>query len=316
MNDRERIPLFNRIKLIAFVLINIIFGITTAPKAELLPLEYDGVNPGELAAYIYTNNIPTKSLLVLLHGCGQDSQTFTKKTGLLEAAERKNFMLLLPQQTKSNNAQLCFNWFSPIDQHGDKGESASIIAMINFVKSKYAITDIYIAGLSAGGSMTSNLISLHPGLFHSAAIISGIGYPCADDLVKAISCMKNGMVQDLLGPATILLNQQKQSVQWPNLSVITGTSDNIVNPKNSNQLAELWSLILHTNTTETKQISGASLHIKRNQQNNKFVSLIEIDGMGHGWPVNSEQEFGGKPSMFVPEASISAANYIINLWAL
>lgn len=308
--------MFKSIKLIALVLINITYGIATAPKAELLPLEYDGLNPGELAAYVYTTNKPTKSLLVLLHGCGQDSQAFAQQTGLSEAAELKNFMLLLPQQTKNNNAQLCFNWFSPIDQKGDKGEAASIVAMINFIKSKFAITDIYIAGLSAGGAMVSNLISLHPELFHSAAIISGIGYPCADDLVKAISCMKSGMGQELENSVKTLINQQKKSALWPNLSVITGTADGIVNPKNSNQLAEQWSHILGTNETETKQLNGASLRTMRNQQSNKFVSLLEVDGMGHGWPVNPEQKFGGNSAPFVPEVAISATNYIINLWRL
>lgn len=313
--------MFNWTKLIAFILINLTFWITTEARAGLIPLENDSLNPGELDAFIYTTNKPTKSLLVLLHGCGQNSQTFAKQTGLLEAAKSNNFMLLLPQQIKKNNAQLCFNWFSTIDQKGDNGEAASIVTMIQLIKSKYAVTDIYIAGLSAGGSMTSNLISLHPELFHSAAIISGIGYPCANNLVKAISCMKNGMDENGMDKsakrlAKMLINQQQKSIQWPNVSIITGTSDGIVNPKNSYQLVELWRHILGTNEIETKQLKGASIQVMRNKQTNKVLSLIEIKGMGHGWPVNAEQTFGGSSAPFIPETPISATNYIINLWAL
>lgn len=309
-------PLFYRNKLLFLLIIILSIKVVPDSQAAVLPLKFDTHNPGKLSASFYTSNKPSNSLLVLLHGCGQNSIQFAKQNGFLEAAKSKNFILLLPQQNKNNNIQLCFNWFNSIDQKGNNGEAASIIGMINYIQSKYAITDVYIVGFSAGGSMASNLISIYPERFRAAAIVGGIGFPCADNLMKAFACMKNGMVLNINEVAEKLMQSQPKTVKWPNLLIITGTEDSIVNPINSIQLGSLWSRILKTQKVETKQLKNISIKIYTNLQNHKYVKLLKVKGMGHGWPVNTSQPLGGHVNKFLPEDSIGATNYIISLWDL
>ena len=61
---------------------------------------------------------------------------------------------LLPEQQRGNNPNLCFNWFSREDTARDKGEAASIAAMISAMVAKHALDParVFITGLSAGGA--------------------------------------------------------------------------------------------------------------------------------------------------------------------
>ena len=283
-------------------------------SAAVIALDDFAKNPGELSASLFQPEKPSQSLVVLLHGCAQNALVLAEQTGLLEAAKIKGFYLLMPQQSKTNNVQLCFNWFSKTDQAGEQGEAASIMAMIESVTQEYNIANTYLAGLSAGGAMASGLAAENPDKFHSLAIIAGVAYPCADDLVKAISCMKNGMGEPVSKSAKKLLASHTEKTVWPNLTVITGAKDTIVNPKNSEHLAEQWRLIIAATETATEQLDGAKIQTHSNSK--QSVQLIEVEGMGHGWPVNPEQTFGGSTALFLPTTVISATNYLVNLWAL
>ncbi len=51
--------------------------------------------------------------------------------GWSSLATRYGFALLMPEQQASNNANGCFNWFSPEDTARDSGEACSIRQMID-----------------------------------------------------------------------------------------------------------------------------------------------------------------------------------------
>ncbi|MCP4274086.1 MAG: PHB depolymerase family esterase, partial [Gammaproteobacteria bacterium] len=289
---------------------------TATVNAELLPLEDFGDNPGELTAFYYQPDKPTRSLVVLLHGCGQDARKFAKDSGFQDAAEQSGFALLIPQQQKANNLQLCFNWFSPADYSLNQGESRSILSMIENIKTKLGTTKTYLAGFSAGGAMVSSLLSLQPSNYESGAIIAGVVFPCADTLLKAISCMKNGAQESTDELARQIIQQNNNKDQWPSLHLIAGKNDPIVNPVNSNQLAKQWGVILSTEDSVTENIGGIEKTIKRNKQTQKYVELIVIKDLGHGWPVNPEVKFGGKVAPFVLKSPLSTVDHLLKSWQL
>ncbi|MCJ8297276.1 MAG: PHB depolymerase family esterase [Colwellia sp.] len=166
--------------------------------ANFQPLNSFGDNPGELTASYLSPSKQAKSLVVLLHGCVQKGETLAKQSGFVALAKQYNFTLLLPQQSQKNNVKSCFNWFSEQDSAKDQGEVLSIKNMISAVKTQAGIEQVYIAGLSAGGAMTSALLTHYPDLFSAGAVIAGLPYPCANDLAKAISCMRNGPSQSAI----------------------------------------------------------------------------------------------------------------------
>lgn len=285
-------------------------------NAELLPVIDFGDNPGDLTAFYHQPDKSAKSLVVLLHGCGQDARQFAKDSGFLDAAEQSGFALLIPQQQKANNLQLCFNWFSPTDYSLNQGESRSIMEMIEFIKSKLGTSKTYLAGFSAGGAMASSLLSLHPGEFQSGAIIAGVVFPCADTLLKAISCMKSGAQGSVEELATQVVKQNKNSDQWPSLHLIAGENDNIVNPVNSSQIANQWGIMLSTEDSDSENVGGIVKTLKRNNDTQKYIELIVIKDLGHGWPVNPEVKFGGKVAPFVIKSPLSAVVHLLKSWQL
>jgi len=268
-----------------------------------------GENPGQLTASIYSPKHPS-AMLVLLHGCTQNAEQLAELSGFLGQAKHHNLALLLPQQAKTNNAAGCFNWFSPVDQSKNSGESLSIVNMINTVKQQYNIKPVYLVGVSAGGAMASNLLVHYPNLFAGAGIIAGIPYPCADNLIKAISCMKSGASISGKALANALTTKNKQ---WPNLVVITGENDQVVNPENSRQMAEQWLVLKAINTAGHQDIIEGQTRTSWTKDNST-VELIVIKNIGHGIPVNPNIKNAGEPAPFLLKSQFSAAKYLTEKW--
>lgn len=87
-----------------------------------------GSNPGALRARRHIpEGLPEgASSVVVLHGCTQTAADYDYGSGWSRLADRHGFALLFPEQRRSNNATLCFNWFVPGDIRRDAGEALSI----------------------------------------------------------------------------------------------------------------------------------------------------------------------------------------------
>ncbi|WNC68748.1 PHB depolymerase family esterase [Thalassotalea nanhaiensis] len=274
-----------------------------------------GSNPGNLSASFITSSKTSDKLVVLLHGCVQNGEQFAEQSGFVDLAEKHQFNLLIPQQSDQNNIQGCFNWFSPQDQQRDKGEALSLKQMIETLKEQTQVTKVYIAGLSAGGAMASAMLINYPDLFDAGAIISGIAYPCADNLTKAISCMRNGpsqTIEELVQQAKAIQPEQKD---WPRLVVFTGEQDKVVAPINAESIAQQW-LGLSGISTPPQQFkhTGYQQQQWRSDSGLLAVEMFLIADMGHGIAINSSIESGGSEAPFLLNAPLSAANEIIKFW--
>lgn len=322
-------------KVNGFLLFTLVMGFS-ATSVEAKPIETDitpnmtntvfiplvnfGENPGELLASYYVANSQTKSnnnvvhnkLIVLLHGCGQSGEMLSRQSGLLDLAKRHHFSLLIPQQVSTNNATACFNWFSKPDQTKEQGETLSIMNMLRTVQSQFDLQQVYIVGLSAGGAMASNLLSQYPEKFAAGAVIAGIPFPCADNLVKAISCMKSGSDLTAQQQAQSILAINKGVTSWPQISIISGNNDSIVNPKNALNMAHQWRHLHQiSEQPHTEKTSNVSTTYWGKLKN---VELIQLNNIGHGFPVNPNIEGGGTVAPFVVETELSAAQYLVGKW--
>jgi len=286
-------------------------------SANFKTLTNFGDNPGELNVSYFQPKSETSAIVVLLHGCVQNAEALAKNSGFLALAQQSNFTLLLPQQKASNNVKSCFNWFSDLDSSKDRGEMLSIKNMILSLKSKVKAQQVYIAGLSAGGAMATAMLANYPSLFTSGAIIAGLPYPCANDLIKAISCMRAGPSQTIDELVQKARSINKKTQHWPKLLVITGTEDKVVNPKNSKDLALQWAN-LSTAKAESVKDLAVDHQIKSwlNSNNELQVQLIEINDIGHGMSVNPLIKHGGVEGDFLLKSSISSAISVVDFWGL
>ena len=93
-------------------------------NAELV--EDFGSNPGNINMHIYIpESMPANAPLVIsLHGCLQDVETYNK-VGWKKLADTWKFYLIFPEQKRSNNLYRCWNWFQAENIKRDQGESKS-----------------------------------------------------------------------------------------------------------------------------------------------------------------------------------------------
>jgi len=162
-----------------------------------------GSNPGNLLMFTYVPdriNNPAP-LVVVLHGCKQESPLFAEEAGWMQIADRLGLVLAIPGQKKDNNQNNCFNWFSLADIERDQGEALSIKQMVDKVKSDHNIDSnkVYATGLSAGGAMTSVMLATYPDVFAGGGIVAGLPYRCAENVVDALRCMSTGHPSNLPG---------------------------------------------------------------------------------------------------------------------
>lgn len=173
-------------------------------------------------------------LMVMLHGCLQDLNTFAKETGMNEIAEKYNFAVLYPEQSYQNNVWKCWNWFKPENQTRD-GELAIIAGMVEEMKKSFPVNaqKIYVAGLSAGGAMASNLAACYNDIFSGAAIHSGLEYAAAKTEDEAHQVIKNGSTHNIKKSALDASKCSGPNARPIAIFAIYGRQDEFVNTVNT-----------------------------------------------------------------------------------
>ena len=155
-----------------------------------------GSNPGKLKMFKHIpDQLPTSAaLVVVMHGCKQNARTFTDEAGWTLLSDKLHVALVMPEQQQANNQNNCFNWFDPADNVRDRGEALSVKQMVDKMKADHSIDPnrVFVTGLSAGGAMTSVMLAVYPDVFTGGAIIAGLPYGCANNLVDALQCMQTG----------------------------------------------------------------------------------------------------------------------------
>lgn len=167
-----------------------------------------------------------QGLILMLHGCTQDPDDFAAGTAMNTHAERHGLIVAYPAQTRSHNAQACWNWFRAADQARGKGEPAILATLARTLCAEFSIPArcVFAAGLSAGGAMAAILGKTYPDLFSAVAIHSGLAAGSASDVVSAFAAMRGEAPQTVrsgTGARTITLH---------------GSADSTVHPENSAQI--------------------------------------------------------------------------------
>ncbi|MDB5420122.1 MAG: LpqC, poly, partial [Brevundimonas sp.] len=192
---------------------------------RLRPFAFGANNPGDLDAFVFTPPTPSGgALVVVLHGCSQTAEAYDHGAGWSQHAQAKGFSVLFPHQRRANNPGLCFNWFSPDDTARDRGEAASIAAMIIAMVRDHDLDPgrVFITGLSAGGAMTAVLLSVYPELFAGGAIIAGLPYGAASSMPEAFAAMRGQAASP--GPDRVR-RAAPAADQWPRIAIVHGTGD-------------------------------------------------------------------------------------------
>lgn len=290
--------------------------------AGLVDLGHFGSNPGDLRAKCFVPaGLPEGApLVVVLHGCGQSAAEYDAGSGWSTLAREAGLALLFPEQTRANNANLCFNWFAPADIRHGSGETLSIRQMIDAMVLAHGLDRhrIFITGLSAGGAMAMAMMSTAPHAFAGGAIIAGVPFGSAASMPEAFDRMRGLGLPNADGVAAMAREAAPDDGPWPKLSVWHGSKDNVVDRANAEAIAHGWAQLhgLSAPTAEEK-VNG---HLRREWRDRDGAARVEaytLDGMGHGTPITEHgDEACGTPAAFMLEAGISSTRRIAAFWGL
>jgi poly(hydroxyalkanoate) depolymerase family esterase len=147
-------------------------------------------------------------------------------------ADEHGFLVLYPRQSALANGYACWNWYDPRTL-ARGGEAAIVMSMIDDVSRRYSVDPdrIYVAGISAGGALTSILASCYADVFAAAAVHSGFPYGVASNPVTALRAMETPYPYDAEQSGKAAFECRGSGRRAMPLLVIHGTLDDKVLPK-------------------------------------------------------------------------------------
>lgn len=290
------------------------------PGGRLGELEKFGSNPGALVARTYIpDDLPRGApLVVVLHGCTQNASLYDRGSGWSQLADRHGFAVLFPEQTRSNNHNLCFNWYQAADARRGRGEAASIAQMVRTLTKTHGLDAerVFVNGLSAGGAMTAVMLACYPELFAGGAIIAGLAFGIADNVPEALERMRGQGMPSRGALASRIVNAADHEGRWPTLSVWHGTADSIVSIANAGVIIDQWrdrvGLGEAQGTVDT--VDGQQRTSWRDKRGRALVERYDIKGMGHGTPLGDGECGQAGPHML--EVGICSTRRIAESWGL
>lgn len=291
--------------------------------SQLNEIENFGPNPGALRmlAYAPSGLAPRAPLVVVLHGCTQTAEGYAAGAGWLTLAERFGFVVVCPEQRRTNNLNLCFNWFQTSDTGRDLGEAASIHAMVRHAIATHGLDRkrVFITGLSAGAAMANAMLSIHPEAFAAGALIAGLPYGAARSMHEAFVAMRQAPGKSGRAWGDNVRAASRHRGPWPRVSIWQGDADTTVNPDASDNLVRQWTNVhaLRGPARPAKSADGRSYAVWRSSDGRPAVELHRIAGMGHGTPLKTIGADGyGTAGPFLLEVGVSSSREIAERWGL
>jgi poly(hydroxyalkanoate) depolymerase family esterase len=294
-----------------------------APQ-RLAMLTAFGTNPGALVArcHVPAGLRPGAPLVVILHGCTQTADGYDHAAGWSTLADREGFAVLLPEQTRANNANLCFNWYMPEDMRREGGEPQSIRQMIEAMILAHDLDParIYITGLSAGGAMTSVMLATYPELFAAGAIIAGLPFGTAHNVPEAFDRMRgHGGPNDAELAALVRRASGGHRGDWPTVSIWHGTADRTVTIANMGRIVAQWRGLHGAGEAPdmVETVDGHTRSIWHGVDGRVAIEQHEITGMGHGTPIDpAGPDALGNAAPHMLDVGISSTALIARFWGL
>jgi poly(hydroxyalkanoate) depolymerase family esterase len=227
-------------------------------------------------------------LVVMLHGCTQDPDDFARGTRFNEAAREHGIIVAWPEQTNAHQVQKCWTWYDSAHQGRDAGEPGIIAGIVREVMASHRVDParVYVAGISAGAAMAVNTAAAYPELFAAVAAHSGVPYRAAGSVPDALAVMKQGAPSpDAL---TSALREAMGERRMIPLILVHGLADAVLNPRNTEQLAEQWLALGGMAERLTESRDGGGYAARRTTVGDD-LELWMVEGLGHAWSGGSPE---------------------------
>jgi poly(hydroxyalkanoate) depolymerase family esterase len=239
-------------------------------------------------------------LVVALHGCTQTADTFRQLTRWDQLAQQKGFIVVFPQQSSSQNYLSCWNFFQSADMSRGAGEPAMIAGLTQSVQQRYGVDQArtYVAGLSAGGAMSSVMAATYPDVYAAAGIGSGCEY------AATATCAGYKSADPAQAGQAAYAAMGSQARAMP-VIVFEGDKDTTVPPINAQQAVQQWqttdglalkgSVPAAPTSTSNGTATGGETYTVSHYGDGRGHELIQswlVHGMSHAWSGgNNNQQY-------------------------
>ncbi len=282
-----------------------------------------GLNPGDLRMWTYAPpNLPSGApLVVVLHGSTQSARDYAVGAGWVQLADRYHFALLCPEQTRANNGTLSFQWFRRDDTAREGGEAQSIAAMVRHLMStkQYDPKRVFVTGLSSGGGMTTVMLATYPELFQAGAVIAGLPYRAAENVMGALWAMMRPRALSPRAWGDEVRAAAPHVGQYPRVAIWHGTKDRVVRPASAQALVAQWTNVheIEGNAELQTLAQGRAVQVWKSPNGTVAVALHLIDGLGHGTPLDTTgRDACGQAGPYLLDVGINSSLEIAQSWAL
>jgi poly(hydroxyalkanoate) depolymerase family esterase len=259
-------------------------GMPAAEAAPDLPGQFvDGSFTNAAGTRAYKLYIPASAsggampLVVMLHGCTQNPDDFARGTQMNLLAEERQCLVVYPAQSQQANASRCWNWFNAGDQLHGQGEPSIIAGITRTIMDHHAVdpSQVYVAGLSAGGAMATIMGTLYPELYAAVGVHSGLPYGSAQDLPSALAAMQGNLARSQAPGRAIPI------------IVFHGDQDKTVHPANGDALIQQGAHSAATRpVVEPGKVTNGHAYTRTVHQRADGTPQAEqwlIHGAGHAW---------------------------------
>jgi len=222
-------------------------------------------------------------LVIMLHGCTQSPDDFAAGTGMNALAQEQKFLVAYPAQARSANLSKCWNWFRPGDQQRDKGEPSLIAGITREIMRQFPVrsSQVYVAGLSAGGAAAAVVGAAYPELYAAVGVHSGLACGAAHDMPSAMVAMRQGKMGSGGGARVV-----------PTI-VFHGDQDSTVNVANGgNVIAQAKGMAELRRRVITGVSADGVAYTRTVQSDDSGRPVLEewvLHGAGHAWSGGSAE---------------------------
>ncbi|HKP66703.1 MAG TPA: PHB depolymerase family esterase [Casimicrobiaceae bacterium] len=228
------------------------------------------------------------SLVVMLHGAGQDPADFAAGTLMHAHAAAEDTWVLYPGQSRDVPLR-CWTWFGQYDQARGQGEPALLASLTRWIVAEHGISPrrVYAAGLSAGAAMAVVLGQTYPDLYAAIGSHSGLPYAAATDVFAALDVMARGPADRQLPHAG--------GARVPTI-VFHGDADRTVHLGNANAIVAAvingTSIAGRPVTTRRAANGGRRSHTTTTYRDSRDRDCVEqwiVHEAGHAWSGGSAE---------------------------
>lgn len=237
-------------------------------------------------------------LLVMLHGCRQDAREFADSTRMNDAAEELGVVVAYPEQSIAANVLRCWNWYADRDPSAMHGEGAAIAGMTRQVMGDHAIDPerVYIAGMSAGGTMAAVVARDHRDLYAALGVHSAVPAGFAHNVFSALRLMSRGPTRGQTDAAKADVGDPDQAIAS---IVFHGDRDRTVDASNADAIHASTAIAPTPWYRRSPRLSvqqpsagrrGYTRSVEYGPRGEPSHELWIVHGAGHAWAGGSDRQ--------------------------